>query len=959
MGVNMVVMKIRIMMMSKMMMAAGYLVASGSIAFGNPAFVREQQAAEVLEHYCFDCHGDGSEKGGFDLEEFLEDGQGDGTLMFENLLTGKMPPAKEEQPDAQEKRTILEWLSKRKLKGNQQDAPKSFRRISRHEFIHSLNDLLGVNLDLAGKIPEDRGTNDFDSNRNIQLSREMLASYFSVADEMLDHAFPTDGFAAEKTWVTSKVRDSHETYNIYHRPYKEGTLFSWTRANNGNSYSFFYDGFDPPVAGWYELTFDAAKVADFKEDISLQVHAGKYYYADDRPQPQRLVGVISLADKEVKSYTVRAYLEPGESVSVHNYSKNNFRQRNPKQGGYIKQLKARGPVHEQWPPKSYGMIFTGLPVKAASRESNEDTSFQTNLQKIGGKVTVSSFQKGMEKEKMQDGSHKTFWHTRYTPTLAKPPHFVIFENPNGAKIHGLSFATWSNDERGGNGNGLVKAYEIYFSDDGKSWSKKIMQGGLDVRLANVQPIVFPNKTSKRFIKFLVTDAVALDGKSLASIGKLDVMIKNVNESQKAKVVVNASSPEAMKAVIKRFAEKAFASQLSDDELAPYLSVSLDSLKEQGDFVRAAKVGMKAVICSHRFLMAPGEHANPSYGMAADLARALWLSVPDKKLLQHAKSDQLNGDTLRAEIHRMLADDRSQRMVRSLSDQWLNLRSLNKVTPSLKLYPEYDDLLNHYLPIETRAYLSHLIQENLPSGKLIDSDFSFLNQRLALHYGIDGITGQHLRKVTFPADVPRGGLLTMASVLKVTTDGFDTSPILRGAWISKNIIGTPLSPPPESVPALEPEHGKEAKTLREQIDQHKSKKSCYACHKSIDPYGFALESFDATGEWRNQYKVKQPHSGTFQYRLKGYFQTGAKVDASGEIDKHTFDDIFGLKKVLLTNQRKIAYNFAKKFFEYANGYKPNLNQRLHLWDFIDKQPGNDNMKTLVTEVLIHSLTQQEQ
>ena len=945
--------------MIKKFTAVGYLAAAGSIAFANPAFVREQQAAEVLEHYCFDCHGDGSEKGGFDLEEFLEDGQGDGTLMFENLLTGKMPPAKEEQPDAQEKRTILEWLSKRKLKGNQQDAPKSFRRISRHEFIHSLNDLLGVNLDLAGKIPEDRGTNDFDSNRNIQLSREMLASYFSVADEMLDHAFPTDGFAAEKTWVTSKVRDSHETYNIYHRPYKEGTLFSWTRANNGNSYSFFYDGFDPPVAGWYELTFDAAKVADFKEDISLQVHAGKYYYADDRPQPQRLVGVISLADKEVKSYTVRAYLEPGESVSVHNYSKNNFRQRNPKQGGYIKQLKARGPVHEQWPPKSYGMIFTGLPVKAASRESNEDTSFQTNLQKIGGKVTVSSFQKGMEKEKMQDGSHKTFWHTRYTPTLAKPPHFVIFENPNGAKIHGLSFATWSNDERGGNGNGLVKAYEIYFSDDGKSWSKKIMQGGLDVRLANVQPIVFPNKTSKRFIKFLVTDAVALDGKSLASIGKLDVMIKNVNESQKAKVVVNASSPEAMKAVIKRFAEKAFASQLSDDELAPYLSVSLDSLKEQGDFVRAAKVGMKAVICSHRFLMAPGEHANPSYGMAADLARALWLSVPDKKLLQHAKSDQLNGDTLRAEIHRMLADDRSQRMVRSLSDQWLNLRSLNKVTPSLKLYPEYDDLLNHYLPIETRTYLHHLITNNLPAGNLIDSDFSFLNQRLALHYGIDGITGQHLRKVTFPADVPRGGLLTMASVLKVTTDGFDTSPILRGAWISKNIIGTPLSPPPESVPALEPEHGKEAKTLREQIDQHKSKKSCYACHKSIDPYGFALESFDATGEWRNQYKVKQPHSGTFQYRLKGYFQTGAKVDASGEIDKHTFDDIFGLKKVLLTNQRKIAYNFAKKFFEYANGYKPNLNQRLHLWDFIDKQPGNDNMKTLVTEVLIHSLTQQEQ
>ena len=943
--------------MIKRFMVVGYLVGAGSLAFGNPAFVREQQAAELLEHYCFDCHGDGSEKGGFDLEGFLEDGQGDGTLMFENVLNGKMPPAEEEQPDAQEKATVLEWLAKRKLK--QRSQPKPFRRISRHEFSHSVNDLLGVELDLTGKIPKDRGTHDFDSNRNIQLSREMLGSYFAVAGEMLEHAFPADGFPVEKTWVTSKVRDSHGTYNIYHRPYKEGALFSWTRANNGNSYSFFYDGFDPPAAGWYELTFDAAKVAQFPEDVTLQVYAGKYYYADDRPQPQRLVGVISLAEKELKSHTIRAFLRPGESVSVNCYSKHTFRKRNTKQGGYIKQLTARGPILDQWPPMSYNTIFTGLPVKTESRTSKEDTSFQTNLQRIGGKVTVSSFQKGMEKEMMQDGSHKTFWHTRYTPTLAKPPHFVIFENPNGAEIHGLSFATWSNDESGGNGNGLVKAYEIYFSDDGKSWSKEIMQGGLDVRLANEQPIVFPNKTSKRFIKFLVTDAVSLDGKSLASIGKLDVMIKNVNESQKAKVIVNASSPEAMKSVLKRFAEKAFASQLNDHELAPYLSVSLNSLKEQGDFVQAAKVGMKAVICSHRFLMAPGEHANPSFAMAADLARALWLSVPDKKLLYLAKSDQINGDTLRAEIHRMLADDRSQRMIRSLSDQWLNLRSLNKVTPSLKLYPEYDDLLNHYLPIETRTYLHHLITNNLPAGNLIDSDFSFLNQRLAQHYGIDGITGQHLRKVTFPANVPRGGLLTMASVLKVTTDGFDTSPILRGAWISKNIIGTPLSPPPESVPALEPEHGKEAKTLREQIDQHKSKKSCYACHKSIDPYGFALESFDATGEWRNQYKVKQPHSGTFQYRLKGYFQTGAKVDASGEIDNHTFDDIFGLKKYLLSNQRKIAYNFAKKFFEYANGYKPNLNQRLHLWEFIDKQPGNDNIKTLVTEVLTYSLTQQEQ
>jgi hypothetical protein len=357
-------------------------------------------------------------------------------------------------------------------------------------------------------------------------------------------------------------------------------------------------------------------------------------------------------------------------------------------------------------------------------------------------------------------------------------------------------------------------------------------------------------------------------------------------------------------------------------------------------------------------MAPGEHANSSYARAADLARSLWLSVPDDKLLVLAAEDKLQGEVLQMEIQRMLKGQRSERMIRSFSDQWLNLQGLSKVTPSLKLYPLYDDLLNHYFPVETRKYLQHLVQENLPARNLIDSDFTFLNQRLARHYGIEGVTGQNMRKVNFSDEVPRGGLLTMGSVLKVTTDGFDTSPILRGAWISKNIVGTPLSPPPESVPALEPEHG-EAKTLKEQIDQHKSNKTCYACHKSIDPYGFALESFDASGEWRERYKIKQAHRSTFQYSPKGYFKIGAPVDASGEMGADKFENIFGLKRVLVSNEWKIAYNFAKKFFEYARGEKPNLEQRLYLWDFLGKAEENVRLKNIVTEVLIKTLNESKE
>ncbi len=910
----------------------------------------DEKASEILEYYCFDCHDTASQKGNLNMEELLKKGSFDGALMFDNLLTGKMPPANKDQPDAKEKREVLEWLAGRQGK----QVGKAFRRISRHEFVHSLNDLLGTDLDLAGRIPEDRGTNDFDSNRKIQLSREMLGSYFSVADEMLDHAFPDDGFPAERSWVTSKVRDSHESYRIYHRPYQEGTLFSWTRANNGNSYSFFYGNFEPPVAGWYELTFDAAKVADFEDDMSLQVYAGKYYYADDRPQPQRLLGVVSLGNKKLESYPIRAFLHPGESVSVHCFSRHNFRQKNPKEGIYIKQLKVRGPVVDSWPPASYQQVFDGMDIQAGQRSVRKASGFQTKLKRIGGALTVSSFQGGMEKEKMQDGSNLTFWHTRFSPSVAKPPHYVIFENPNGAVIEGLSFATWS----GGNGNGLVKGYEIYFSDEGKTWGDKVMEGGLDVRLANEQPIIFPKETSSRFIKFLVTDAVSLDGKSIASIGKLDVITPLEEQIETSTVTVASKNPDDFKKVIRSFAERAFASTLSEEELAPYYRLGLRRLEEGGDFVQATKLGLKAILCSPRFLMAPGEHANPSYARAADLARSLWLSVPDDKLLLLAAEDKLQGEVLQREIQRMLKGQRSERMIRSFSDQWLNLQGLSKVTPSLKLYPLYDDLLNHYFPVETRKYLQHLVQENLPARNLIDSDFTFLNQRLARHYGIEGVTGQNMRKVNFSDEVPRGGLLTMGSVLKVTTDGFDTSPILRGAWISKNIVGTPLSPPPESVPALEPEHG-EAKTLKEQIDQHKSNKTCYACHKSIDPYGFALESFDASGEWRERYKIKQAHRSTFQYSPKGYFKIGAPVDASGEMGADKFENIFGLKRVLVSNERKIAYNFAKKFFEYARGGKPNLEQRLYLWDFLGKAEENVRLKNIVTEVLITTLNESKE
>jgi hypothetical protein len=769
------------------MAALVFLLGAVGVA-APPSDPLKETAPSLFDTYCFSCHDADEKKGDLDLSGALLNQDFDGHWAFENLITGKMPPQNKKQPTPAEKAAMLAWLAARQPAVPVHD----FRRISRHEFVTSVNDLLATEIDLAATIPEDRGTCDFDTDRRIQLTSEQLSATFTVADEMLDFAFPTDHVEPERVWKTHAVKESHETYRIYARKHEEGMLFSWTRSNNGSFYSFFYDNFEPPVKGWYELTFDAAKMGGFPEDISLMVFAGKYFIADDRPQPQRLLDVISLGGKTVQPHTVRAFLNPGENVSVHCYSPHTWRQTEGNQGVYIKQLTVRGPVFDQWPPKSYQTNFPGLPTTAPDRSS---------------------------------------------PT-----------------------------------NGL---------------------------------------------------AIAVSG----------------GEAE-------------LRAVIKRFAERAFVSTLSDAELAPYVQVGLDQLRAHGNFVTAAKVGMKAMISSPRFYLTPAAAANRSQTRAASLSRTLWLSVPDSRLAELAAADKLTGPLLRQEIQRMLADPKSGRMIRSFCGQWLNLRSLNKVSPSLKLYPLFDELLNHYLPLETEAYVASLIESNLPITYLIDSDFTFLNQRLAEHYGISGIVGQHLRKVDLPADSPRGGLMTMAGILKVTADGFQTSPILRGAWVSKNIVGTALSPPPPNVGTIEADHAA-PKTLKERIEEHKRNKSCHACHKSIDPYGFALENFDATGRWRTRYATEQPHGGTFIYKPDGYFNLADNIDPSAEINGTAFSDVIGLKKFLSGDHQRLAYNVAKKFFEYATGQKPGLRQRLDLYAMIPAKAEDCRLRELLVNVLVYS------
>ena len=229
-------------------------------------------------------------------------------------------------------------------------------------------------------------------------------------------------------------------------------------------------------------------------------------------------------------------------------------------------------------------------------------------------------------------------------------------------------------------------------------------------------------------------------------------------------------------------------------------------------------------------------------------------MPDDELFTLAEEQKLSRpDVLRQQVERLLASPKAAAFTENFVGQWLGLREIDATEPSHILYPEFDHLLKVSMIRETELFFDEVLKNDLSLTNFVASDFTMLNGRLAKHYGIPGVEGWEFQKMPLPPDSHRGGVLTMASVLKVTANGTTTSPVLRGAWVLDRILGTPPPPPPDNVPAIDPDI-RGAKTIREQLAKHRSIESCAACHRKIDPPGFALESFDCIGGWRDHYRA---------------------------------------------------------------------------------------------------------
>ncbi len=433
-------------------------------------------------------------------------------------------------------------------------------------------------------------------------------------------------------------------------------------------------------------------------------------------------------------------------------------------------------------------------------------------------------------------------------------------------------------------------------------------------------------------------------------------------------VTSARPGEDAPRLLGEFLRRAYRRPVVEGEVRRFLPVVEHTLKAGGGFADAMIAGYTAVLCSPEFI---GLDEQPGrlddHALATRLALFLWNSTPDAALRALADQGKLGQpEILRAQTERLLNDPKSRRFTEAFLDYWLDLRKIVATAPDESLYPDYylDDLLAESALLETQEFFQELLRVNLPARNLVAADFAMLNEKLAGHYGLAPVEGVAVRRVALPADSVRGGLLTQAAVLKVTANGTTTSPVLRGAWIMERILGQPPPPPPPGTPAVEPDI-RGAATIRQQLEKHRTQESCASCHVKIDPPGFALESFDVMGGFRERYRAmgdpgKPAHPGLGRGGQKFAFSLGLPVDCAGEMaDGRPFADIRDFKRELLADEAQVARNLAKQFVTYATGAPVRFSDRAAIEAILARaRSGGYGVRSLLHEVVQSGLFRQK-
>jgi hypothetical protein len=448
---------------------------------------------------------------------------------------------------------------------------------------------------------------------------------------------------------------------------------------------------------------------------------------------------------------------------------------------------------------------------------------------------------------------------------------------------------------------------------------RIPAGRQTIRLATVDA-----EMQETIYQFGEDSSRVIDISYLEIRGPFGEATRAVHDAHRGIFVCNPDTVEQQPAcaekILSRLTRLAYRRPVTERDLEPHVRLAAEARAERFPFEEQIRIALQSILVSPHFLFRIEQERAPETDMAVEAATLtesgirtlssielasrlsyfLWSSMPDEALLLEAESGRLRTrEQVLRQVKRMLADPKSQALTENFAGQWLGLRNMDHVQPDRDLFPEFDNGLRFAMKRETELVFDNLLREQGSVDDLLTGRFTFLNDRLARHYGIEGIEGDEFRKVTLDG-TQRSGILTHASVLTVSSYPTRTSPVLRGLWLLENIIGAPPPPPPPDVPELDADGVGEAATLRERMELHRSDPTCAACHDKMDPLGFGLENFDAIGRYRAS---------------EGRFP----IDASGTLpDGTSFDGPETLKQALLAQRETIAASLAEKMLTFALG-----------------------------------------
>lgn len=856
------------------------------------------QVREGLQRFCIECHGDKKAKKDLRLNQFvtIESVLRERRVwnrVLAHVMDGQMPPEEADLVPDKEEREALAFSIKGVL--NEVDWERYRRpgrevsaRLTRQQYKNTMSDLLGIDLHPEEDFVADgEGESGFHNERaSLTAGGAQVEKYFEAAERAVEGVmalvFPS---APIKEQVAAELMERSMPGKM--QSHRGGMSL----ANPGQELTREVDF---PADGYYQISLRASVMGkpttallriDGRVAAEIPVSGAE---TDKRVWPGVVFSrkgrhLLSIENKNM--FPQRRVLPPNAASLTVQEGKHNH----PRLAAFAKEDKTLKFERQAYNQRSAGVqeAYEWLRLLGVEGDSREIDRFR-NYAWQREKGLTKARHKLASLAAMKEGDIDTVWKKQNQARLADNKQLLD-------RVKGVQWADWMG-----------------------------YQGKIFLSSMEIKGPVYVDKNHH----------IPEKGGISAAASTLLGLLKNWDQG-------DAGSLE----LLEQFLPLAFRRNLDEGEYERYAELYASLKSKTTSSAKAMSLSLTAILTSPEFLfrdehsVATGEDGIErldDWAMASRVSYFLWSTMPDEKLFRLAGAGELKKEVvLRQEVDRLLDDERSKVFFRSFAGQWLGIDSLGKtVVPDAREFPEFTPDLAELMKEETMRYFESVFTENRPLTELLDSNWSFLNGRLAQHYGIDGVRGATLHKVDFD-DRRRGGLLGMGSVLTVTSSPARTNPMRRGFWVLEGLLGDYLGEPPGDAGELPGDAGgKRGKTLREEIELHRTQKSCMSCHVKLDPIGFGLQNFDALGRWRDE-------------------EAGKPVDSSGVMpDGRKFNGPVELKQVLLEHKDEFVKNLCARMLGYALGRKLEYFDEAEvqrIFDLVKKD--NYHARTLIREVVV--------